>query len=112
MIKNSKGQALVEFVLILPVLVLLLLGFMDIGLVFCKKSELENEITDVINVWERKDTSIEELEQLFKNKDLETEIIKNTTTSFVTIKVKSRLDLITPIIKDYKIEIKRVIPLE
>lgn len=112
MIKNRKGQALIEFVLILPILVLLLLGIMDIGIVFVKKSELDNKVTDIIKIWEQKYTSIEELEILLKDEDLKTEIIENTTTSFVTVKVKDEVDLTTPIIKKINIEVKRVIPLE
>ena len=104
-------QPQIEFVLILPILVLLLLGIMDIGIIFAEKSELENKVTDIIHVWKQKQTSIKELEKLFKKEDLEVELLENTTTSFVTIKVKEKVSLTTPINKNYKIEIKRVIPL-
>lgn len=110
--RNRKGQALIEFVLILPILVLLLLGIMDIGLVFVKKSELDNKVADIIKVWEQEYTSIEELETLLKDENLKTEIIENTTTSFVTVKVKDEVSLTTPIIKKLDIEVKRVISLE
>ena len=112
MIENKKGQALIEFVLILPILILLLLGIIDIGMIFIKKSELENKVADIISVWEKNQTSFNELEQLLKKEKLEIEMIENTTTSFVTIKVKDEVTLTTPISKNYKIEIKRVIPLE
>lgn len=112
MIKNKKGQALIEFVLILPILILILLGIMDIGLVLVKKSELDNKVSDIIKVWEQKDSSIKELEKLLKDESLKVEISQNTTTSFVTIKVKDEVDLTTPIIKKMNIEVKRVIPLE
>lgn len=110
--KNKKGQALIEFVLILPILVLLLLGIMDIGIVFVKKSELDNKVADIIKIWEQEYTSIEELETLLKDENLKTEIIENTTTSFVTIKIKDEISLMTPIIKNLNIEVKRVIPFE
>lgn len=112
MIKDRKGQALIEFVLILPILILLLLGIMDVGIILVRKSELENKVTDMIKVWEQKDTSINELERLLNNEGLETEFTKNTTTSYVTVKVVDEVTLTTPINKKYKIEIKRVIPLE
>lgn len=112
MIKDRKGQALIEFVLILPILVLLLLGIIDIGNMFIRKSELENKVTDIVHVWEKQETSIEELEKLFEKEDLKIETIKNTTTSFITIQVKDKVSFITPIKKDYTIEVKRVIPLE
>ena len=34
---NKKGQALVEFILILPVLLLILMAMIDIGNIFLKK---------------------------------------------------------------------------
>lgn len=112
MIKNRRGQALIEFVLILPILVLLLLGIMDIGLVLVRKSELDNKVADIIKVWEQEDSSTDELEGLFKEEVLKVEISKNTTTSYVTVKVKDEVNLTTPIIKKMNIEVKRVIPLE
>lgn len=112
MIKNRRGQALIEFVLILPILVLLLLGIMDIGLVLVRKSELDNKVADIIKVWEQEDSSTDELEGLFKEEGLKVEISKNTTTSYVTVKVKDEVNLTTPIIKKMNIEVKRVIPLE
>lgn len=41
MIKDQKGQALVEFALILPILLLLLAGIFDFGRVIYKHQELE-----------------------------------------------------------------------
>ena len=41
---NKKGQALVEFILILPVLLLILMAMIDIGNIFLKKYELENSL--------------------------------------------------------------------
>lgn len=112
MIKNKKGQALVEFVLILPILILILLAIIDIGVIFIKKSELENTTTDIIEIWKQENSSIENLEQLLVKEGLETNIIKNTTTTFITIKIKQKISLAIPMKQKYTIQIKRVIPLE
>jgi Flp pilus assembly protein TadG len=41
-VKNEKGQSLVEFALVLPLLLLLLLGIMEFGLMFSNKLTLVN----------------------------------------------------------------------
>lgn len=45
---NNKGQALVEFVLLIPVIVLLLLAVIDFGLLFHEKMKLENNLNDIL----------------------------------------------------------------
>ncbi len=110
--ENEKGQALIEFILILPILILLILGMIDIGTIFIKKIELEDQVTDIIAVWEKEPYSIKTLEEYFEKENLTTNILENTTTSFLTIEVKNTISLTTPIKKNYEIKIKRVIPLE
>ena len=44
---NRKGQALIEFVLILPIFILILFATVDFGLILSKKNELENTSVDV-----------------------------------------------------------------
>ena len=44
---KNKGQALVEFVLILPVLLLLLFAFFDVSRIFIGKNHLENVMNEV-----------------------------------------------------------------
>lgn len=111
MIRNQKGQVFFEFVLILPIIVLLLLGIVSIGIMFIRKSELENKVVDIIQIWKKQDSSLEELETLLEKEELEVSILENTSTSFVTIQVKKKLTL--PVFKkELPIEVKRVIPLE
>lgn len=45
-IKNAKGQSSVEFALVLPVLILLLLGIMEFGRIFAGYLELQNAARD------------------------------------------------------------------
>ena len=44
---NKKGQALVEFILILPILIFILLAIVDIGKLNIMKSHLETLLKDV-----------------------------------------------------------------
>ena len=47
---NKKGQALVEFILILPVLILILFVIIDFGNIFYSKYELQNQSADIVNL--------------------------------------------------------------
>ena len=47
---NRKGQALVEFVLILPIFILILFAVVDFGMILSKKSELENISVDIVSM--------------------------------------------------------------
>lgn len=55
---NRKGQALVEFVLILPVLIIILLTVVDFGNILVSKNKLENAATDIIRIIKNNDNSI------------------------------------------------------
>ena len=45
---NNKGQALVEFILIFPIIVLILCIIIDFSNVFVSENKLENKLDDVI----------------------------------------------------------------
>ena len=49
--KNRKGQALVEFIIILPVLVYVLLVMIDIFVIYNKKSSLEGRMEEVVYLY-------------------------------------------------------------
>ena len=44
---NKRGQALIEFVLILPVLLLLIFAFIDFGRIIVCKNHLEGVMNEV-----------------------------------------------------------------
>lgn len=47
---NKKGQALVEFVMILPVFIFLLIGMVDVGNIIYQKYKLENDLDYVASL--------------------------------------------------------------
>ncbi len=47
---NKKGQALVEFILVLPIIVLLIFALFDIGRIIMAKNHLENKMTECIDL--------------------------------------------------------------
>ena len=46
LITNKRAQALIEFVLVLPILIMLLFSIIDFGTILIRKSELENKINE------------------------------------------------------------------
>lgn len=82
---NRKGQALVEFVLILPILIFMVLSIVDIGRIMIMKNHLEGLIGDIdINT-----TSV-------KDKEYDVEVIRKNEGNDVVIELKSCLDVTTP----------------
>ena len=60
---NKKGQALVEFILILPILILILLLVIDMGRLMIMKNHLESVLSNV-----KEDTTvINDKENLLKS---------------------------------------------
>lgn len=107
---NRKGQALVEFVLIIPVFLMVLFMIIDFGMIFNKKSELEHISNDAILVY-NENKSISEIQALYK--DIKIEIYKEDTYTKLTF--QDEVNIITPgmnIILDnpYVIKVERVVP--
>ena len=46
--RNSKGQALVEFVIILPIILMILFIIIDFSNIFYQKNHLESTLNDVV----------------------------------------------------------------
>ena len=111
---DKKGQALVEFVIILPILIMILFATIDFGLIIYNKSKLESKLNDVVNMV--KNNEAENIINDFINKDAD-----NKTTyrikkedSYTTIKLFTTVEIITPglnLVLDnpYKISVSRVI---
>ena len=107
---NRKGQALVEFVLILPVFILILFAIIDFGTILSKKNELENDSIDIVLLINN-GTSIDEIKNKYSSLDIELKDVDKYTE----IKISKNINIITPglnlILGDpYKIIVERVIP--
>ena len=107
---NRKGQALVEFVLILPIFLLILFAIVDFGMILSKKNELENISVDVVSMIKNND-SIDDIKIHYP--DIEIDI--NNDNRYTTIKIYESMDIMTPglniILGDpYLVEVERTIP--
>ena len=109
---NRKGQALVEFVLILPIFILILFAIIDFGFIVSKKNELENISVDVVSMIKSNKT-VDEISNLYPDITID----KIDDNSYIKIKLSEDVDIMTPglnlILGDpYKVVIERTIPNE
>ena len=62
---NKNVQALVEFIIILPVLIMLFFGAIDFGRIILRQNELENLTGNIVDLYQEGKT-YEELEKILK----------------------------------------------
>ena len=110
---NKKGQALVEFVIILPVLLCIMLSIIDFGVILYNKNTLESNIDSVVKMIQNKESE-DEINHFIKSENKNTEYKLEKKDKYVMIKLISKVDIITPglniiLNNPYKIEVKRVI---
>lgn len=108
---NRKGQALIEFILILPVLILILFIIFDFGNIFYSKYELQNNSTDIVRLI-RTGSTKEEILYVYSKLDINIDIYND---NYKKITLTKKLDLITPLLDNilndpYLIEVERIIP--
>ncbi len=116
--KNKQsGQALIEFVIILPVVILLIFSFVDLGRIVLENNRLENLTTSVIekyNETKKYDDVISYIDSLGYEK---VDLSISAHDDMLTIKLTEKIDLVTPglskIMGDpYKVEVERVVKYE
>ena len=98
---NKKGQALIEFIIIMPILLMILLAIFDYGKILSSKLEMENYMDMIVNSEEY---------NLPKNIKLET---KNIDNGYI-YSLNSKVDLTCPVLikilsSSYDIEIERIV---
>ena len=94
--KNKKGQALIEFILILPVILIILLYVVEIGRITIKKFELEGNMDVVIKLYEENKT--EELNNYINNNNLN--ITYKTNNNLTTLELKQNINTNLPILNN------------
>lgn len=97
---NKKGQALIEFIIILPIFIMLMLAVFDYVRIYSEKSNLENVIEDVILSNELNDDNIT--------------ILKETDDEKTKYTLNKSIDIYSPVISviignKYVVSVSRVI---
>lgn len=82
---NKKGQALLEFVIILPIFFIIVLFLLDFSNIFYNKIYLENQLNNYVN-----DNKV--------NNDINYK--KNITREYIEITLSKDLKLLNPILKE------------
>ena len=92
--KSEKGQALVEFVLVLPILIMVLISMIDFGNILIKKSSLENDLDTVSKMYKKGDTEV--LNKYLNDNNLK--IVYKRDTDFITITLSKNVNIISPVL--------------
>lgn len=108
---NRKGQALVEFVLILPIFIMILLSIVDFGMIFNKKNELENISIDIINLLNNNNNKIEEIQKEYPKVDIKL----TNEEKYTIVEISTKVNIITPGLNrvlgnPYIVKVERKIP--
>ena len=101
---NKKGQALIEFILILPIILIILVYLIDIGNIFMQKYELNNNLETITELYQNND--LKELHTYTAKEEINYE--EETNGNLVTIKLAKKINLTAPGLsnilgKNYKI---------
>lgn len=108
--KDVKGQALVEFIIIAPIFIMMMMAVIDLGNIIYKKYQLENDLDYIVDLYrENKST---EIKTYSNDNGFNTNITNNGET--ITIELSKDVAIITPILNiimdnPYKITVDRVI---
>lgn len=107
---KNKGQALVEFIIILPVLLLLILAAIDFGNILYKKYMLENDLDHVVELVRQ--NKITEVNYYVKENNIKSDIQTHSTTTTIILSKKVSVNapgLNRILGRNYQIEASRVI---
>ena len=115
--KNQKGQALIEFVLVLPVLILLIFAFIDLGRIILENNRLENITTIAISKYKENNQYDEVLSYIKKMGYEDIELSITREDNLLKINVNKNIDIITPGLdkilgSSFDIEVERVVNYE
>ena len=107
---SKKGQALIEFILIMPVFMLLIMSLIDIGNIFIKKYELENDLQQITTMYQNGD--VQKIALYTSNRNITIE--EETNNDLITIYLKKDIKINAPILSNilgsnYKVELSKVL---
>ena len=110
---SKKGQALVEFIIILPVFLLLVLGVMDIGKIMYNKTMLEGAMSEVVSMYQKGNSSLEILDKLDIEASLDIELddiiiqVKSGSAKGLTTQMLNTFNATGKVVISYTPDIKQ-----
>lgn len=108
--KNSKGQALVEFVIVVPILIFIIMAIIDFGNITIKKMRLENNLETVVSLY--RENNLNEINNFVAEENIS--FSHNTNQDMTTLTLKQNVKIFTPFLNlvlgtNYSLETIRVI---
>lgn len=107
---NKKGQALIEFIIILPIFLFMLFVVIDFGVISFNKSKMDSMIVDVGNMYKNKESN-DEINKFIKKNDSDVSVSFNDQGKYFDITLSKNYEFITPgmssILKNFKIDVER-----
>lgn len=108
---NQKGQALVEFVLILPVFLMILFVIIDFGNLLHSKNELQNQSADIIRFIQNGE-DLQTISSMYSDVEIQ---VSSYQENYQKITLIEKIHLITPFLdrilgNPCPIEVERIIP--
>ena len=96
---NKKGQALIEFIIILPIFIMMMLAVFDCVRIYSEKSKLESIIEDVI---------------LDDNTYSDVNVTKNRVNKWTEYVVSKDIEIYSPVVSvvtvtKYNVTVKRIV---
>ena len=108
--KNNRGQALVEFIIILPIFLLLVISVIDFGNIISKKYSLENDIDVITDMY--KEQKYEKINKYTNDKNIK--VSYNEENELFVINLSKEVNVISPMLnlifgKTYDINVEKSI---
>lgn len=108
--KNNKGQALVEFVIVVPILIFIIMAIIDFGNITIKKMRLENNLESIVSLYKKND--LNEINNLTTKENIS--FSYSTNQDMTTIILRQNVKIFTPFLNivlgnSYFLETSRVI---
>ena len=91
---NNRGQALVEFIIILPIFLLLILALIDFGNIITKKYSLQNDLDTVSSLYQDKKYS--NINSYITDKNIK--ISYTTKEDLLAINLRKEVKVMCPIL--------------
>lgn len=107
---NKKGQALIEFVLILPVLLLIIIMMIDVGNIFIKKYELNKDLETISDLYQNNENK--QLAAYIASEEIKFE--EKPVGDMVKLTITKNINIAAPILsnvlgKEYKISLSKMV---
>lgn len=90
--KDNKGQALIEFILILPVVLLLLTSIFDVGNIIINKYQIQDNLDEIVKLYENDNSS--KIENIISKEKIN--VTYEQKEDYTVFNVSKTLKLTTP----------------